>query len=144
MKLCAEIEEVFLNGILAPNKEVVTTMITENYGSGAEHINTPLGQLDDDKIVEELTFLREQRQTLKKNEKPNTFKNIADMVKESFRGEMPLRFWKLEAPTVLKLIQIILATAGTSAYAERIFSLARRLKSWLRLGMSETMFDALG
>ena len=43
LKLCAEIEEVLLNGILAPNKEVVTTLITEHYGSGTGHINAPLG-----------------------------------------------------------------------------------------------------
>ena len=67
------------------------------------------------------------------------------MVEESIlSNNMPLRFWKHEAPNVLKLIQIIIATAGTSAYAERTFSLARRLKTWLRLGMDDSMFDDLG
>ena len=144
LKLCAEIEELLLNGILAPDKEVLTVLITEHYGSGTGQINAPLGQLDNKNVVEELTFLKNQWRTLKKNEDPNTFKDIADMVEECFLGDMPLRYWKLEAPTVLKLIQIILATAGTSAYAERTFSLARRLKTWLRLGMADTMFDALG
>ena len=76
-----------------------------------------------------MSFLRDQWRTLKKNEDPNTFKDIADMVEEFFLLFLPLRYWKLEAPTVLKLMQIILATVGTSAYAERIFSLARRLKT---------------
>ena len=88
-----------------------------------------MAQLDNGKIVEELAFLRDQWYRLKKNKDPNTFQDIADMVQESFLCEMSLRFWKLEAPTVLKLIQIILATAGKSAYAERKVSLARRLKS---------------
>ena len=65
------------------------------------------------------------------------------MVKESFDGIMLLHNWKQEAPNILKLVQIILATAGTSAFAERKFSLSRRLKTWLRLGMHDDMFDAL-
>ena len=65
------------------------------------------------------------------------------MIEHSFKST-PLRSWKLHAPTVLTLVQIIIATAGTSAFAERTFSLARRLKSYLRLGMGDEMFDALG
>ena len=42
------------------------------------------------------------------------------------------------------MVKIIIATAGTSASAERTFSLARRLKSYLRLGMGDDTFDALG
>ena len=34
LKLCAEIEELLLNGILAPDKEVITVLITEHYGCG--------------------------------------------------------------------------------------------------------------
>ena len=144
LKLCAEIEELLLNGILAPDKEVVTVLITKHYGSGTGESNAPIEKLNDEKIIEELTFLRNQWVTLKKDEEPDTFKDIVDMVEESITSNMPLRFWKHEAPNVLNLIQIIMATAGTSAYAERTFSLARRLKTWLRLGMDDSMFDALG
>ena len=55
-----------------------------------------------------------------------------------------LQYWEYEAPTVLVLVQIILATAGTFAYAERTFSLARRLKTYLRSNMGDDMFDAMG
>ena len=92
LKLCAEIEELLLNGILAPDKEVLTVLITEHYGTGTGQINAPLGQLDNENVVEELIFLRNQWRTLKKNEDPNTFKDIADMVEESFLGDMPLRY----------------------------------------------------
>lgn len=65
------------------------------------------------------------------------------MIKISFKSTV-LHLWEYEAPTVLTLVQIILATASTSAYAERKFSLARRLKTYLRLNMGDSMFDALG
>jgi hypothetical protein len=42
------------------------------------------------------------------------------------------------------LVQIIRATAGTSAFAERTFSLARRLKNWNRLNMDDKLFNSLG
>ena len=44
----------------------------------------------------------------------------------------------------MKLTKIILATAGISEFAERTFSLSRQLKTWLKLGMNDDMFDALG
>ena len=66
LKLCAEIEELLLNGILAPDKEVLTVLITEHYGTGTGQINAPLGQLDNEKVVDKLTFLRDQWRTLKK------------------------------------------------------------------------------
>ena len=59
LRLCAESEKALLNRILAPDKEVVTVLIIEYYGSGTGYINVPLGQLDDEKLVEELAFLRD-------------------------------------------------------------------------------------
>ena len=65
------------------------------------------------------------------------------MIKKSLNST-PLHCWKYEAPTVLRLGQIIVATAGTSAFAKRTSSLARRLKTYHRLNMGDIMFDALG
>ena len=42
LKLFAEFEELLLNGILASDKEVLTVLSTEHYGSGTGQINTPL------------------------------------------------------------------------------------------------------
>ena len=64
------------------------------------------------------------------------------MIDDSFHSTA-LRFGKKEAPTILTLVQIIVATVGTSTFAERSFSLDRRLKSYLRSGMKYDMFDAL-
>ena len=66
------------------------------------------------------------------------------MIKISLKKSTQLQLWEFKAPSVLALVQIIIATAGTSAYAKRTFSLARRLKSHLRSNMGDDMFDALG
>ena len=145
LMLCAEIEELLLNGSLAPDKEVITILIAEHYGAGNGQENSPSVEFNNRKVKNKLTFLRDQWYITKNNEQPNTFKDIADMVEEYFVGTMTLCFWKIEAPTLLKLIQIILATAGTSEFSERTLSLARWLKSWLRLGgMADNVFDPLG
>ena len=39
--------------------------------------------------------------------------------------------WKMEIPIVMKLMALMSAIAATSAFAERTFSLARRLKIYL-------------
>ena len=41
-------------------------------------------------------------------------------------------------------MRLILVAAGTSAYAERTFSLSRHIKTWLRAGMDDKTFDDLG
>ena len=65
-------------------------------------------------------------------------------MRKSFKDKKPLRVWKVHAPTIITLVQIIRATAGTSAFAERTFSLARRLKNWNRLSMDDKLFNSLG
>ena len=64
------------------------------------------------------------------------------MIEKSLKST-PLHYWQSKSPVVLTLVQIIVATAGTSAFTE-YFSLARRLKTYLRLSMGDDMFDALG
>ena len=50
LKICAEIEELLLNGNIAPNKEVITVLITEHYGSGTGESNAPLEELNNEKL----------------------------------------------------------------------------------------------
>ena len=45
-----EIEELLLNGNIAPNKEVITVLITEHYVSSTGEINAPLEELNNEKI----------------------------------------------------------------------------------------------
>lgn len=65
------------------------------------------------------------------------------MIKVTFKST-PLHIWEYKVPTVFKLVQIILATASNSAYAERTFLLASRLKLYFRLTIGDDMFNTLG
>ena len=84
--------------------------------------------LESENLKRELTYLREVWYQ-SNNTDPDTFQQISDMMRNSFKDKIPLRIWKVHAATILTLVQIIKATAGTSAFEERIFSLARRLKN---------------
>ena len=44
----------------------------------------------------------------------------------------------------MKLLCLISVAAGTSSFAERTFSLARRLMTWTRAHMDEDKFDNIG
>ena len=70
-----------------------------------------------------MPFLRNQWVALKKDEEPDTFKDIVDMDHEYIASNVPLRFWKHEASNVLNQMQIIMATEGTSACAKRTFTI---------------------
>ena len=145
LQLCAEIEELLLNGIVAPNGELKTEIIKRDYTSVDGDNDAPLKvkSLDSENLKRELTYLREAWYQ-SNNTDPDTFQKISDMMRNSFKDKIPLRIWKVYAPTIMTLVQIIRATAGTSAFAERTFSLAKRLKSWLRLSMDDDLFNSLG
>ena len=118
-------------------------MIDQHYGKATKKIDAPLYALTHEELKDELKYLKNKLQYQNEFVEPATFTEISNMIEHSFQST-PLRRWNLHAPTVLTLVQIIIATAGTSAFAERTFSLARRLKTYLRLGMGDEMFDALG
>ena len=52
--------------------------------------------------------------------------------------------WKGDAPVIMKMLAIMATIAATTAFAERTFSLARRLKSYLRSQMLNDTFYRLG
>ena len=145
LQLCAEIEELVLNGIVAPNAELKTKIIKREYTDVDGDKDAPLKveSLDSENLKSELSYLKDAWEESNKT-KPKTFQQISDMMRKSFKDKKPLRFWKVHAPTILTLVQIIRATAGTSAFAERTFSLARRLKNWNRLSMDDKLFNSLG
>jgi hypothetical protein len=91
--------------------------------------------------------VKEEWNKLRRETVPETIDDVIEMVRESMetsKDGKPLQDWKLEAPIMMKLLSIAAAIAGTSAFAERIFSLARRLKSYLRLQMKDSRFYQLG
>ena len=56
----------------------------------------------------------------------------------------PLDHWEINAKYLLILLRLIVVAAGTSAFAERTFSLARIIKTWLRFHMNDSTFADLG
>ena len=46
-------------------------------------------------------------------------------------------------PNILILVKLLLVSGATSATPERSFSIARRLKSWLRTSTSQRRFNSL-
>ena len=51
----------------------------------------------------DLTYLREAWEESNKTE-PETFQQISDMMRKSFKDKNPLRVWKVHAPTILTLV----------------------------------------
>ena len=66
------------------------------------------------------------------------------MVNASVKTTTPLNHWKIHAKYVLTLLRLILVAAGTLVFAERSFSLARIIKTWLRSHMDDSTFAHLG
>ena len=72
------------------------------------------------------------------NENISYFEEIRTKLKtESSKAERSL------ITNVIKLMKLALVGAATSATPERSFSLARRLKTWLRSTMSQKRFNSL-
>ena len=72
-----------------------------------------------------------------KNEKVAHFEEITEKVIKSSAAE------KILFGNVIKLMKLVLVGAATSATPERSFSLARRLKTWLRATMTQKRFNSL-
>ena len=106
-----------------------------------EPYKTELGELDEytddfdiSALPAELLILR----TMFANENVSYFEEIKIKLKnESIKAERSL------IKNVIKLMKLVLVGAATSATPERSFSLARRLKTWLRSTMSQKRFNSL-
>ena len=92
--MCAEIEELLLNGIVAPNGELKTEIIKRDYTSVDGDKDAPLKvkSLDSENLKRELTYLREAWYQ-SNNTDPDTFQQISDMMRNSFKDKMPLRLF---------------------------------------------------
>jgi hypothetical protein len=90
----------------------------------------------------EIAFLRERWRNQRQARNPGTFEDVASMVVGDVRDH--LSDWKANAPNVFNMVAIVLVAAGTSAFAERTFSLSRRIKTWLRSHMHDDTFAACG
>ena len=70
-------------------------------------------------------------------EKVNHFDDILKVLQQT-PSESLLLF-----PNVMTVIQLLLVNPATSATSERSFSVARRIKTWLRVTMAQSRFNAL-
>ena len=72
------------------------------------------------------------------NENVSYFEEIKiELKNESIKAERSL------IKNVIKLLKLVLVGAATSATPEQSFSLAQRLKTWLRSTMSQKRFNSL-
>ena len=76
-------------------------------------------------------------QTICKDAQPIHFGDIVEKLRTVSAEERAL------IPNVISIVKIVLVNGATSATPERSFSLARRLKTWLRACMKQKRFNAL-
>ena len=88
LQLCVEIEELLLNGIVAPNGQLKTDIIKRDYTSVYGDKDAPLEvkSLDSENLKSELTYLREAWKESNKTD-PVTFQQISDMMRKSFKDK---------------------------------------------------------
>jgi len=72
-----------------------------------------------------------------KGEKVICFKEVVDRIKQMNPAQ------RLLIPNVVKMCQLLLVNPATTATAERSFSLARRVKTWMRSTMLPSRFNSL-
>lgn len=98
--------------------------LTDKYGDG---------DVDVDSLEIELEVFK----TIFSQAKPLCFKDIHENLKMISEGEKKL------IPNVLNVCELLIVNPATSCTAERSFSTARRLKSWLRATMTNRRFNSL-
>jgi hypothetical protein len=144
LKLILEIENILVDLIDSPNSEIKIDEIVRNYGAGSGKPGAPFtDDLTIDLLKEEMKHIRDEWKRLRQRNSPECVDDVVNMMKESFQ-EFSIREWKLKIPNILKLLAIMTVIAATSAFAERTFSLARRLNTYLRSQMKDETFHKLG
>ena len=144
IKVFVEIEQVLLNSINSPLLPIKIDMMNEAYGSQSGHGGAPLEGLTVEELRIQLAYVRNLWLEINGDKRADSFHDIVSLVKESVKEHIPLRSWVINAKYVLIMLRLVLVATGTSSFAERTFSLSRRLKTWLRAGMDDTTFDNLG
>lgn len=156
LKTLVEMEVILVQLISAPEKEFEIENIVKNYGTGSGKEGAPFGEeLTKAAILREMEIVREEWRKLRSDSEewkkrrpecqdPLCADDVIDMMKDSFKSSKTLSDWKGDAPIIMKMLAIMATIAATSAFAERTFSLARRLKSYLRSQKLNDTFYRLG
>ena len=143
IKVFVEIEEVLLNSINSPLLPIKIDLMNEAYGSQSGHGGAPLEGLTVEELRIQLAYVRNLWLEINGDKRADSFHDIVSLVKESVKEHIPLRSWVINAKYVLIMLRLVLVAAGTSSFAERTFSLSRRIKTWLRAGMDDTTLITL-
>jgi hypothetical protein len=141
-----QIESLLVGGIIyedfIPQIDKIENVFGRRVGA-PDGVIPPLQQdMTSESLKPEIAFLREQWRNQRQARNPGSFEDVASMVVGDVRDH--LSDWKANAPNVFNMIANVLVTAGTSAFAECIFSLSRRIKTWLRSHMHDDTFAACG
>ena len=139
-----EIEDTLMNANRAPDIPLDISLMDKQYGDASGVKHSPLEGMTVLNLKEELVYLCQQWRIAKGNKEPECFQDILHMVNASLKKVTPLDHWEINAKYVLILFRLIVVAAGTSAFAERTFSLARIIKTWLRSHMDDSTFADLG
>ena len=91
------------------------------------------GDLDVTQLVVELQILK----AICQNEHFRCFEDVRQHMKNDPTEDFIL------VPNIMSVIKVVAVNSATSATAERIFSLARNLKTWLRSKMLPARFRSL-
>ena len=145
-----EMENTFLRGVINDNDDDYEPSIGDilrNYGS---YPTSPFVNLTAQVVKEEIKFVKKRWRRCyekHKHDKPRLREicdDVMNMASEDMSNEDYFFQWEINAPNLLKMIALLRVAAGTSSYAERTFSLSRKIKNWLRCHMSDNIFNALG
>ena len=143
-------EKLLLVGVTNPfvDQSKSLRIIKKYYGKRIREHEPPISQREfkQNNVIPQLQTLRREWIRKKgKESKPKTYEDITDFITASLAsGEKTEQEWWNEVPTLMKLLCLISVAAGTSSFAERTFSLARRLMTWTRAHMDEEKFDNIG
>jgi len=146
LKVIADIEANVVKLIHGANLPIHLENISKHYGTQSNKPNAPFDDsLTEAAIRSQMTLVRAEWNRVHGQESiPNTCDEVVEMLKTSFQSYKGLDDWEREIPLILKLLQLASVIAATSAFAERTFSLARRLKTYLRANMRDERFNQLG
>lgn len=146
LKTLVEFEMIAVDLVGAPNLDFSIENIERHYGKQTNKDGAPFGnEFTKENIKTEMQFVHNEWIKLRgNNNKPRHLDDVISMTQQSFEHSTPLNAWEYQAGNFLKILYISAAIAATSALAERSFSLARRLKSYLRSHMKDDKFFNLG
>lgn len=119
----SNVEQLLLKAIAKVNYEDELKQVSEVYA----------GDFDALTIKSELYLLP----TIFKNSSPCNFDDIVKKFQEAPQHQQQL------IATIIAIVRLVLTCGATSATPERSFSMARRLKTWLRATMSQKRFNSL-